>query len=103
MFVFNLKSSSEGGFEVAKASVKRLKTLRHPSILTYVDSLESEKVLYLATEYVDPLKDHLEKLSLENQQKDLYIAWGIFQITVSTFVNNLFLTVTVFFRGLYLF
>lgn len=78
-----MKSNSEASLEVAKASVKRLKTLRHPSILTYLDSLESEKVLYLATEYVDPLKEHLEKLSLEGPQKDLYIAWGIFQITVS--------------------
>lgn len=68
--------------EVAKASVKRLKTLRHPSILTYLDSLESEKIWYLATEYVDPVKQHLEKLSLESPKKDLYIAWGIFQITV---------------------
>lgn len=83
VFVFNLKSNSEATLEVAKASVKRLKTLRHPSILTYLDSLESEKVLYLTTEYIDPLKEHLEKLTLENPQKDLYIAWGIFQITVS--------------------
>lgn len=77
-----MKSNSEGLLDVAKASVKRLKTLRHPSVLTYFDSLESEKVLYLATEYVDPLIQHLEKLPLEAPQKDLYIAWGIFQITV---------------------
>lgn len=62
--------------------MKRLKTLRHPSILTYLDSLESEKVIYLATEYVEPLSSHLEKLELDPQQKELYIAWGIFQITV---------------------
>ncbi|KAG5866921.1 hypothetical protein JTB14_013531 [Gonioctena quinquepunctata] len=89
VFVFDLKSSSETHIEVAKVAVKRLKTLRHPSVLTYLDSLESEKVLYLATEYVDPLIDHLQSLSLEVPQKDLYVAWGIFQITRAlSFLNN---------------
>lgn len=83
VFVFDLKSNQESQLEVVKAAVKRLKTLRHPSVLTYLDSLESEKVLYLATEQVDPLKEHLEKLPLETPQRELYIAWGIFQITVS--------------------
>lgn len=67
---------------MAKAAIKRLKTLRHPSVLTYLDSFESDKILYLATEYVEPLATHLQKLSLEGPQKELYIAWGIFQITV---------------------
>lgn len=84
VFVFDIRSGSETQLEVAKAAVKRLKTLRHPSILTYVDSYESDKILYLATEYVEPLATHLEKLTLEGAQKELYIAWGIFQITVSS-------------------
>ncbi|VEN42679.1 unnamed protein product [Callosobruchus maculatus] len=82
VFVFDLKSNTDADLDIAKSAVKRLKTLRHPSVLTYIDSLESDKVLYLATEHVDPLKDHLEKLPLEGPQRDLYIAWGIFQITV---------------------
>lgn len=64
-----------------------MKTLRHPSVLTYLDSLESEKILYLATEYVDPLGEHLEKLPLDGPQKDLYVAWGIFQITVCLLIS----------------
>ena len=82
MFVFDIKSGSETQQEIAKGAVKRLKTLRHPSILTYLDSFESDKVLYLATEYIEPLASHLEKLTIEGAQKELYIAWGIFQITV---------------------
>lgn len=82
VFVFDIKTGSETQLEIAKAAVKRLKTLRHPSVLTYLDSLESDKILYLATEYVEPLTDHLEKLSIQGPQKDLYVAWGIFQITV---------------------
>lgn len=81
--MFDVRNSSETQFEVAKASLKRLKTLRHPSILAYLDSLESDKVIYLATEYVEPLANHIEKSLVEGLQKDLYVAWGIFQITVS--------------------
>nr|CAI5858080.1 unnamed protein product [Callosobruchus analis] len=89
VFVFDLKSNTDADLDIAKSAVKRLKTLRHPSVLTYIDSLESDKVLYLATEHVDPLKDHLEKLPLEGPQRDLYIAWGIFQITRAlSFLNN---------------
>lgn len=82
VFVFDIRNGSETQFEIAKASLKRLKTLRHPSILTYLDSLESDKVLYLTTEYIEPLASHLDKMTLDGPQKDLYIAWGIFQITV---------------------
>lgn len=87
VFVFDIKNGSETQLEIAKAAIKRLKTLRHPSILMYLDSLESDKVLYLATEYVEPLASHLERLSINGPQKDLYVAWGVFQITVSKFLN----------------
>lgn len=83
VFMYDIKSGSETQLEVAKGAVKRLKTLRHPSVLMFLDSLESDKVLYLASEYVEPLAYHIETLNLEGPQKELYIAWGIFQITVS--------------------
>ncbi|RZF47545.1 hypothetical protein LSTR_LSTR009081 [Laodelphax striatellus] len=91
VFVFDIKNSSDTQFEVAKAAVKRLKTLRHPSILTYHDSLETEKMLYLVTEYIEPLHTHLEtSCSSEGPAaKELYLAWGIFQITRAlSFLNN---------------
>lgn len=89
VFVFDVKNGSETQLDVAKTAVKRLKTLRHPSILTYLDSLESEKVLYMATEYVEPLETHLTQLSKEGHQRELYLAWGIFQITRAlSFLNN---------------
>ncbi|GLH15166.1 N-terminal kinase-like protein [Gryllus bimaculatus] len=92
VFVFDVRTGSETQFDIAKAAVKRLKTLRHPSILTYLDSLETEKVIYLATEYVVPLHTYLGELSKdgkEGHQRELYLAWGIFQITRAlSFLNN---------------
>lgn len=82
VFVYDIRNGTDVKLELAKAAVKRLKTLRHPSILQFLDSLETDKVLYVATEQVEPLGAH--SLGAEGHQRELYLAWGIFQITVST-------------------
>lgn len=79
IFVFELKGGNDVLLDTAKASVKRLKTLRHPNILQYMDSLETEKVVYLVTEYVEPLNQHLE-LSQKEEEKRLAVSWGLFQV-----------------------
>lgn len=82
VFIFDIKNNTEYNLELAKASIKRLKTLRHPSMLQYVDSLETEKVLYVVTEYVEPFASYLASLEIDRRQKDIYMGWGLFQITV---------------------
>ncbi|XP_070491007.1 N-terminal kinase-like protein isoform X2 [Chironomus tepperi] len=87
IFAFEIKNGTESKLELAKASLKRIKTLRHPSILQFLDSFENDKVIYVATEYVETLGFHLDKL--DGNKKDLYLAWGIFQITRAlSFLNN---------------
>ena len=49
--------------EVAKKALKRMKTLRHPSVVTYIDSVESEKFIYIATEVVTPLSAFLDNIA----------------------------------------
>ncbi|KAH8313729.1 hypothetical protein KR067_010925 [Drosophila pandora] len=89
VFVYDIRSGSDTKCELAKAALKRLKTLRHPSILQYLDSLETDKMLYVATEAVEPLGSYFTKLATDNVQKGLYLAWGIFQITRAlSFLNN---------------
>ena len=90
IFVYDIKSAaSDTKLEIAKTCVKKLKTLRHPSILQYLDSVETDKVLYVATEYVEPLGSYLDHVDMEVAQKELYLAWGVFQITRAlSFLNN---------------
>lgn len=89
VFVYDIKNGTDVKLELAKAAVKRLKTLRHPSILQFLDSLETDKVLYVATEQVEPLGTIYERLANEGHQRELYLAWGIFQITRAlSFLNN---------------
>ena len=40
IFVYDVKPGAEEQTQVAKAAFKRLKTLRHPNILAYIDGLE---------------------------------------------------------------
>ena len=89
IFAFEIKNGTESKLELAKASLKRIKTLRHPSILQFLDSFENDKVIYVATEYVETLGFHLDKL--DGNKKDVYLAWGIFQITVSRHIIYLIL------------
>lgn len=49
-----------------------------------VSLLQTDKMVYLATERVEPLHNRLtQKCNSENEsKKELYFSWGIFQITV---------------------
>ena len=72
-------------FKMSRAAVKRLKTLRHPSVLTYVHSVESAAAVLLATEPAAPLQEHLELLVDRGPKRDNYLAWGIFQVGAEFF------------------
>ncbi|KAG8182070.1 hypothetical protein JTE90_008606 [Oedothorax gibbosus] len=81
IFVFEAASvETQTLLEIAKSAVKRLKTLRHPSILTYVDSLETDKLVYLVVEPVEPLDVFLSKNTYTPDQKSLALSWGLHQV-----------------------
>merc|ERR1712130_510747 len=79
IFVYDVKAGSDVSTEVAKNSLKRIKTLRHPNIVTYIDSVESEKFIYIATEPVTPLLTYLENIT-DSEETDMAVAWGLHQI-----------------------
>uniref|UniRef100_A0A8D8YBN3 N-terminal kinase-like protein n=3 Tax=Cacopsylla melanoneura TaxID=428564 RepID=A0A8D8YBN3_9HEMI len=86
-------NDSPDAYESALSYVKKLKTLRHPSILMFLDSVElqSKSLVYLAVEYVEPIFYHLDHtLKEDNEKKQIYISWGLFQITraLSFLIND---------------
>jgi len=75
--------------DIARNACKRLKTLKHPCILTYIASIETEKCVMVATERIVTLGESLESLTDRGPKRDNYIAWGIFQVTRGiSFLNN---------------
>ncbi|XP_055339833.1 N-terminal kinase-like protein [Paramacrobiotus metropolitanus] len=86
IFVYDAQKQGESWLSAAKASLKRLKTMRHPNILTYVDGLETDKIVYIVTEPVTPLSEYLLKCTKKN---DHLLAWGLFQIAKAlSFLNE---------------
>ncbi|KAF0766310.1 N-terminal kinase-like protein isoform X1 [Aphis craccivora] len=72
---------SETRSALAKSAVKHLKTLKHPNILSFLESSEVKSIIYLSTEYVEPLESFIS--SQNNLHTDImkqYIAWGISNI-----------------------
>ncbi|XP_065661374.1 N-terminal kinase-like protein isoform X3 [Hydra vulgaris] len=87
IFVCDAKSVSPEEFYLAKTAYKRLKTLRHPNIIKFLDGFESETMLYMVTEPVTPLILFLDK---DDGRNSNLITWGIHQITtgLSFLVND---------------
>ncbi|XP_071783226.1 N-terminal kinase-like protein [Centroberyx gerrardi] len=90
VFVYEVAQGTEQQTQLAKAAFKRMKTLRHPNILAYVDGLETEKSLYLVTEQVTPLAAHLKAQAEKGGSGELEVSWGLHQIVkaVSFLVND---------------
>ncbi|XP_006818698.1 N-terminal kinase-like protein [Saccoglossus kowalevskii] len=88
VFVYGIKGSNETQTQTAKTAFKRIKTLRHPNILMYIDGLETEEALYIVTEKVQPLESYLKLQSVKTNE--LSISWGLHQIVkgLSFLVND---------------
>ncbi|KAL7073686.1 hypothetical protein ACQ4LE_007496 [Meloidogyne hapla] len=63
-----------------KIQAQKLKTLRHPNVLTYLDSLEVESAFYLITEPCRPLAFYLSESKLTSTQLELVVSWGLYQV-----------------------
>ncbi|VIO90035.1 105-kDa kinase-like protein, putative [Brugia malayi] len=72
--------SDYGPGSVLKAQARKLKTLRHPNVLAYLDSVEMNGTFYLITEACVPLKTYITENKLTDKQKDFVVSWGLFQL-----------------------
>lgn len=52
VFICEGRDGTTAQLDIAKAAVKRLKTLRHPCILTYIDSLEVRCMYVFISVYI---------------------------------------------------
>ena len=91
-FVGNLQTDRVR-IETARNGAKRLKLTRHPNVLHLRESLEVEKgdelTIYMVTEAVMPLEEHLRDLSTVTHQRDEYFALGLRQVaTAVSFLSN---------------
>lgn len=63
-----------------KIQIQKLKTLRHPNILCYYDSLETNDTIYLITEECKPLSQFINDSNLKGIHLEMFTSWGMYQI-----------------------
>jgi SCY1-like protein 1 len=91
--VFSFDKTKNGGNEdrlaAARNALKRLKTLRHPGVLRYVDGVENDGTIFMVTEAVQPLPlaSYSSARSSESHPAEL-IAWGLHQLVVRSIVTT---------------
>lgn len=97
VFALSGSNAQDGHLAAGRNGVKRLRTVRHPNILSFLHSTEvetfdgstSKVTIYIVTEPVMPLSEKIKELGLEGTQRDEYYAWGLHQIAKAvSFLNN---------------
>ncbi|KAL1920476.1 uncharacterized protein VTP21DRAFT_853 [Calcarisporiella thermophila] len=61
---------------LAKNAFKKMRTMRHPDLLKYIDGVETENYIYIVTDPVEPLQDQLK----QNPDSSLKL-WGLYKIS----------------------
>ncbi|KFK36944.1 hypothetical protein AALP_AA4G192400 [Arabis alpina] len=97
IFTLSGNNAQDGHLAAGRNGVKRLRTVRHPNVLSFLHSTEvethdgstSKVTIYIVTEPVMPLADKIKELGLKATQRDEYFALGLHQITKAvSFLNN---------------
>ncbi|KLO19476.1 ARM repeat-containing protein [Schizopora paradoxa] len=75
---------------LAKNALRKLRTVRHPDVLKFIDAVESDTSVYIMTERVQPLGKALQALSSKGEkEKEEWLMWGLQRLsTALAFVND---------------
>lgn len=84
-------SKTDARLEAGRHGVKRLRTLRHPNVLVFKESVEVEEkgetVLYLVTEAVTPLAEVLR--GMRGTDREQYLCMGLSEVVAAlSFLAN---------------
>lgn len=85
VFVFDASQPNRRTYlSLAKNALRKLRTVRHPDVLKFLDAVETETTVYIMTERVRPLAPAIqERASKSAQEKEDWLLWGLHRISVS--------------------
>ncbi|KAJ2161632.1 Nuclear aminoacylation-dependent tRNA export pathway component [Coemansia sp. RSA 552] len=87
VFVFD-KAQGTSHTAAAQNALKRMRTLRHPSIARYLDGAETAEAIYIATEPLEPLALGPVGADGDEGAEELR-RWGLFKVAEALrFINN---------------
>lgn len=68
---------------LAKNALRKLRTVRHPDVLKFMDAVETETQIYIMTERVRPLPNTLKLWASRGaKEKEDWLLWGLHRISV---------------------
>lgn len=71
---------------LAKNALRKLRTIRHPDVLKFIDVVETDTTIHIVTERVQPLSKALHN---GPQSKEDWLIWGLHRVvTALAFVND---------------
>lgn len=69
---------------LAKNALRKLRTVRHPDVVRFIDTVDSESIVYIMTERVRPLGQVLQTWSSKSaKEREEWNTWGLQRISVS--------------------
>ncbi|KAL5506966.1 CEX1 [Sanghuangporus vaninii] len=75
---------------LAKNALKKLRTVRHPDVLKFIDTADSDSIVYIMTEHVRPLGQILQSWAAKGaKEREEWLLWGLQRIsTALAFIND---------------
>lgn len=71
---------------LAKNALRKLRTIRHPDVLKFIDVVENESTIYIVTERIQPLGAVLSAWgSKAETAREEWLIWGLHRIAVSPY------------------
>ncbi|KLU86503.1 SCY1 protein kinase [Magnaporthiopsis poae ATCC 64411] len=84
IFSFDI-TTNKARLPLAKNSLKKLRTLRHPGVIKVLDTVETDTYIYIATERLVPLSWHVKRKSLSPET----LKWGLYSVARTVkFIND---------------
>ncbi|RUS24657.1 armadillo-type protein [Jimgerdemannia flammicorona] len=78
IFTFDCQKQRDS-IPLAKNAFKKMRTIRHPDLLKYIDGFESDNVIHIVTETVEPVQNQLR------QDPDANLTlWGLYKVATQT-------------------
>eukprot|EP00042_Codosiga_hollandica_P051904 m.647951 g.647951 ORF g.647951 m.647951 type:complete len:146 (-) comp58378_c0_seq14:2529-2966(-) len=78
IFSLELATASADQIAAARNAIRRLRLIRHPCVVRFIETHETSTHLYLVTEPLTPLWTYLEGPN----KNDMAISWGVHQVAV---------------------
>lgn len=67
----------------AKNALRKLRTIRHPDVLKFIDVVETESTIYIVTERVQPLSVAISSWGSKSAAaREEWLIWGLHRIAV---------------------